>query len=61
MHPYTVVGYYADNDQTFVDHVDSHDAESAADHCRREMDSDLCIVAVFDGHIVPSYCLNKVS
>lgn len=48
--PYTIVGFYPDNQQPFVDHVTAVDRVHAAD----AGPDAVVIVAVFDGHITES-------
>lgn len=50
--PYTVVGYYGDNDQPFVAHVKTDSPEAAVKASWGETDSpsDLVVVEVFEGH-----------
>jgi hypothetical protein len=43
---FTIVGYYADNDQSFIDHTTALTAEDAADQRPQ-----VSIIAVFSGWI----------
>ena len=55
MKPFTVVGYYEDNGQTYVEHVDADDwieamRKAVVDYPEPTQHSDLVIVSVFEGH-----------
>lgn len=54
LQPYTVVGYWVDNGQSHVGHVEAIDVDGACLVARDEAGSngydELAIVAVFDGH-----------
>lgn len=54
MKPFTVVGYYEDNGQPYVEHVEANDWVEAMrtcilDHPEPPQASELVIVSVFDG------------
>ena len=47
---YTVVGFYADTQETFVGHAVALSADNAVEQILGISDDSLCIVAVFKGH-----------
>ncbi len=49
MNTYTVVGYYADNNQPFVTTTTAEDWKSAINNTMQDADSSLVVVAVLHG------------
>lgn len=52
MEPYTIVGFYADDETGYVEHVNATDATNAADLAP----SGVSVVAVFVGHLDSEQC-----
>ncbi len=48
---YTVVGFFEDNNQTFVEYVEADDAEDAAHGAQRGLGATIGVVEVFAGHL----------
>jgi hypothetical protein len=51
MKKYTVVGFYADNDQVFVEHTKANSPETAVLFATANLSSKPVIVDVFNGHL----------
>ena len=66
MKTYTIIGYYGDNGQIFIDWQEGESAADAVrdlvtDHTEEADRNDLNIVAVFEGHLEEALKLDTVA
>lgn len=60
MKKYTVVGFYEDNEQTFVEHVEAEDVENAISITSKASFACIAVVEVFEGHLYGAWGPAKV-
>jgi len=49
MNSYTVVGYYDESGESFVDHIAADSARNAYFICMRQREPGISIIAIFEG------------